>query len=73
MCYRPRPSAKRPRGGRLLGVCIRASIDTDRLAIVQAALSVHAGRFLNVSPARLPGERDGLDALPEDHDECRLP
>ena len=38
-------------------------------AIVQAALSVHADRFLNVPPARLPGERDGLDALPEDHDE----
>ena len=38
-------------------------------AILQAALSVHADRFLNVPPARLPGERDGLDALPEDHDE----
>ena len=38
-------------------------------AIVQAALSVHADRFLNVPPARLPGERDGLDALPDDHDE----
>ncbi len=38
-------------------------------AIVQAALSVHADRFLNVPPARLPGERDGLDALPQDHDE----
>ena len=38
-------------------------------AIIQAALSVHADRFLNVPPARLPGERDGLDALPEDHDE----
>ena len=38
-------------------------------AIVQAALSVHADRFLNVPPARLPGERNGLDALPEDHDE----
>lgn len=32
-------------------------------AIVQAALAVHADRFLNVPPARLPGERDGLDAL----------
>ena len=38
-------------------------------AIVQAALSVHADRFLNVPPARLPGERDGLDAMPDDHDE----
>ena len=38
-------------------------------AIIQAALSVHADRFLNVPPARLPGERDGLDALPDDHDE----
>ena len=33
-------------------------------AIVQAALSVHADRFLNIPPARLPGERDSLDALP---------
>ena len=35
-------------------------------AIVQAALAVHADRFLNVPPARLPGERDGLDDLPAD-------
>ena len=38
-------------------------------AIVQAALAVHADRFLNVPPARLPGERDGLDALPEEPQE----
>ena len=38
-------------------------------AIVQAALAVHADRFLNVPPARLPGERDGLEALPSDSDE----
>ncbi len=37
--------------------------------IVQAALAVHADRFLNVPPARLPGERDGLDALPADPQE----
>ena len=35
-------------------------------AIVQAALAVHADRFLNVPPARLPGERGGLDDLPAD-------
>ena len=38
-------------------------------AIVQAALAVHADRFLNVPPARLPGERDGLDDLPADPQE----
>ena len=38
-------------------------------AIVQAALAVHADRFLNVPPARLPGEQDGLDDLPADPQE----
>lgn len=38
-------------------------------AIVQAALAVHADRFLNVPPARLPGERGGLDALPAEPQE----
>lgn len=38
-------------------------------AIVQAALAVHADRFLNVPPARLPGERGGPDALPAEPQE----
>lgn len=35
-------------------------------AIVQAALAVHADRFLNVPPAKLPHESDNLNELPFD-------
>ena len=40
-------------------------------AILQAAIAVYNDRFLNVPPARLPGERGGLDELPEQSKELR--
>jgi nitrite reductase/ring-hydroxylating ferredoxin subunit len=35
-------------------------------AIFHGAMAVYMDRYLNVPPARLPGERSGLDALPSD-------
>ena len=51
--------------------CTARRNPTDRTvtAIVQAALAVHADRFLNVPPAKLPGEQDVLDDLPTDSQE----
>ncbi len=40
-------------------------------AILQAAIAVYNDRFLNVPPAKLPGERGGLDELPEQSKELR--
>ncbi|MCG3180017.1 MAG: hypothetical protein BIFFINMI_02371 [Phycisphaerae bacterium] len=40
-------------------------------AILHAALAVYQDRFLNVPPARLPGERRKLDDLPEGGQELR--
>src|SRR5262249_8322694 len=47
--------------------------ETDGVPIVRGvfhgAMSVYLDRFLNVPPARLPGERDSLDDEPMDRDE----
>ncbi len=40
-------------------------------SILHAALSVYMDRFLNVPPAKLPGEAKGLDDLPRDAAELR--
>lgn len=44
----------------------RAATPLTVRAILHAALAVYMDRFLNVPPARLPGERTGLDDLPTD-------
>jgi hypothetical protein len=39
--------------------------------VLHGAMSVYLDRFLNVPPAKLPGERKGLDDLPTDAEELR--
>ncbi|MCC7407987.1 MAG: Rieske (2Fe-2S) protein [Phycisphaeraceae bacterium] len=49
--------------------------DTDQPGIVRGvyhgALAIYMDRFLNVPPARMPGEREGLDDLPTGAEELR--
>ena len=37
--------------------------------VLHGAIRIYLGRFLNVPPAKLPGERDSLDHEPRDADE----